>query len=215
MSLTVNWNTFNLVELSFFDENSQPISPSIIDSLTLRAPNETLLVLANMDDNPSYWFQNGTYNVLTAYVYAVDSAVPSAQFTTSPNGTAFIQLQLYTLSFKVNDSIFGSALDGGNVTITLPNEATLTAPIENGVATFTQLPAATYPYTISRDWTLGASGQVTLTNETVTAVGVWVLPSILIILAIGLCVALALTWSTIVRRRRSATSEQESDIYSD
>ena len=213
MNLTINWNTFNQVRLSFFDENSEPISPSLIDSLTLRAPNGTLLVLSNMADNPSYWFQNGTYNVLTAYVYAVDSTAANEQFTTSPNGTAFIQLQLYTLTFQAHDSIFGSALDGGNVTITLPNEATLTAPIKNGTATFNQLPEADYPYTISRDWSLQASGQVNLANQTLTTVGVWVLTSVVIILAVGLCAAFVFIRATIfVKRSHSTISDEESDL---
>ena len=149
-------------------------------------------------------------------MYAVDSADLNEQFTVSPNDTAFIQLQLYTLSFKVNDSIFDSALDGGNVTIMLPNGATLSAPIKNGTATFSQLPKADYSYAISRDWSLSASGQVTVTSQDIATVGLWVLQSFLIVLAIGLCVAFTLIRATkIVRRRRATISDEEWSAYPD
>ena len=213
MNLTVSWNTFEWMQLSFYDENSAPVSPSMIDSVTLRAPNGTLLVLSNLDNDSSFWFQNGTYRVLTAYVFAVDSAGVSEQFSTSPNGNAFIQLQLYTLCFKVDDSIFGSPLDGGNVTITLPNSVTQTAHIRNGTATFNQLPEADYPYVISRDWSVGVSGEVTLPNQTTPTIGMYVLPSILIILVIGICVAFAILRATILlKRRRSRISSRRDNV---
>jgi M6 family metalloprotease-like protein len=219
MNLTADWTTFECMQLAFYDMNSQPTSPSIIDTITLRAPNGSIIVLSNLGNDSSFWFQNGDYSVLTAYVYGVDSIGLNEQFSASPNGVVPISLQLDNLNFQVNDYIFNSPLNGGNVTITLPNGVTETEPITDGIATFEHLPQAVYPYTISRDWSIGASGQVTLSNQNVAAVPLIVIPSLLMIVG-SICAALA-ACLLLVRRQRSRNSTRsahDSDVtnsYSD
>jgi hypothetical protein len=198
MNLTALWNTMEWVELTFYDLNSTRISSTMLDSLTLRAPNGTILMVSNLPSNPCFWFKKGTYDVLTAYVFGVDSAGVSEQFTTSPNGVARIALQLYTLRFIVSDSIFGSPLEGGTVTITLPNGITRNANVKDGTAAFNSLPEAVYPFAASRDWSVGVSGEVALPSQTITTVGLIVIPSVFVI-ALG--VALALVSFTLVLKR--------------
>jgi len=215
-NLTASWTTFENMQLEFYDVNSQPTSPSIVDTVTLRAPNGTILVLSNLNANSSFWFQKGDYNVLTAYVYGVDSIGLSEPFTTSPNGVVPISLQLDNLSFKVTDYIFNSPLNDGNVTITLPNGVTETAQVKDGVATFNHLPQAVYPYTISREWSLGVSGQVTLSNQNVASVPLIVIPSLLMIVG-GICAAIAglLLFFRLRRSRESDQPEESTDGYAD
>jgi M6 family metalloprotease-like protein len=220
MNLSAVWTTFEWMQLAFYDVNSAPTSPGIVDTITLRAPNGSVLVLSGLSNNSAFWFQKGTYGVLTAYVYGVDCIGLSEQFTTSPNGVASIALQLDDLSFKVTDYLFNSPLNGGNVTITLPNGVPETAPITNGDASFNDLPQAVYPFTISRDWTLGASGEVTFSSQNIATVPVIVISSLLMI--VGSIVVAILASFLVLRRLRSSDptrssqhSEELDDGYSD
>jgi hypothetical protein len=220
MNLSAGWTTFECMQLAFYDLNSQPTSPTIIDTITLRAPNGSILILSSLGNNSSFWFQKGDYSVLTAYVYGVDSIGLSEQFTTSPNGVVPISLQLDSLNFQVTDYIFNSPLNGGNVTITLPNGVTESEPITNGLASFKDLPQAVYPYTISRDWSIGTSGQATLSNQSVAVVPLIVVPSVLVICG-SICAALVaclllMRWRRSKRSTRSARDRHElMDSYSD
>jgi M6 family metalloprotease-like protein len=198
MNLTAMWTTFNSMQLTFYDMNSSDLTPTLIDSMTLRAPNGTLLVLSSLQPTSSFWFEKGDYDVLTVYVYGVDTIAGTEHFTTSPEGVAKIQLQLYTMTFRVNDYIFGSPLDGGTVTITLPNGQTESAALTNGRALFRYLPAALYPYNMSRAWSLGDSGETALPNQPNISVGLIVIPSLISIL---LGSALVVAAATLILKR--------------
>jgi len=217
MNLTALWTTFNLMRFTFYDGNSTAISPGLLDSLTLRAPNGTVVLLSNLESNSSFWFAKGDYDVLTAYVYGVDSAAGSEHFTTSPSGVARIRLELYTLSFRVIDCIFGSPVDGGTVTITLPNGQAESATINGGQAVFGYLPAALYSFNVSRSWSMGVSGSTSLPNQSDTTVGLVVIPSLILLL---LSSGIAVTTATVVLRRRGrtrkhATQARRDRAYSD
>ena len=186
MNLTAFWTTFNWMQLTFSDADSPNVSPSILDSLTLRAPNGTVLILANLQSDSSFWFQQGDYSVVTAYVYGVDAASSGDHFTTVPNGIATIALQLYTMNLHVTDWLFGFPLDGGTVVITLPNNQPEKATISNGIAVFEHLPAAVYPYNVSRNWSLQTAGQVSLPDQPEPNVAVIVIPSVLLITIVAL-----------------------------
>jgi hypothetical protein len=142
-------------------------------------------------------------------VFGVDSAGVSEQFTTSPNGVARIALQLYTLRFIVSDSIFGSPLEGGTVTITLPNGITRTANVKDGTAEFNNLPEAVYPFEASRDWSVGVSGELVLPSQTITTMGLIVIPSVLVI-ALGVALALV-SFTLVLKRIRNKDRRQSQD----
>ena len=178
MNLTALWTTFEWMQLSFYDSNSTQIFPSVVDSLTLRAPNGTMLTISNLQLDRSFWFEKGTYQVVTAYVYGVDTVPAKEDFATSPNGNAMIQLELYTAVVNVRDSILGSSLTGGSVTITLPNGQSESSPIISGRAMFDQLPVGAYSFKISRDWSLDASGFLSVPNQSSTTVSLIVIPSL-------------------------------------
>jgi len=202
LTVTALWTTFDWMQLAFSGEDSTHIPVGIIGSLTLRAPNGTILMLANLQTESSFWFEQGDYSIATAYVYGVDAAPTNEHFTTSPNGIADVTLQLYSIKFRVTDSLFGSPLDGGIITITLPNGQAEMAPITNGSVTFENLPSAVYPFGVTRGWSLGAAGQVNLPGQSETSVGLVVIPSVLLICVVVM-VAVATTLLVLMRRAAS------------
>lgn len=217
MNLTAIWATFNSMRLTFYDGNSTEISPTLLDGLTLSAPNGTVLILSNLRSNSSFWFEKGDYAVLTAYVYGVDVAGGTDSFTASPDGLARIQLELYTLSFSVRDRIFGYPIDGGIVTLVLPNGHVERTTINDGQAVFRYLPAALYSFNVSRGWSVAVNGAVSLPNESSTSIGLIEIPSLLLVL---LSFGIALTAAIVFlrrhgrMRRRSIQARGESP-YSD
>ena len=202
MNLTATWTTFNSMQFVFYDANSSEISPTLLDSLTLKAPNGTLLELSNLQPNSSYWFEKGDYDIVTAYVYGVDTVAGPLHFDTAPNAIESVPLELYTITFKVNDFIFGSPLDGGTVNIALPNGQAESATINNGQALFEHLPPALYSFNVTRDWSIGMTGETSLPNQPIATVQLIVIPSVLLVVfSFGSILAV-----TIILLRRSGST---------
>jgi M6 family metalloprotease-like protein len=195
MNITATWITLEWMKLTFYDNNNMPVPPSKIDKLTLKAPNGTVLSLASLRSNTSFWFWKGKYQVLTATVLSIDSATGTTQFFTSPNGVARIPLELYSVKFQVNDYIFGSLLQEGTVTINLPNGSTESRAVQSGTVEFNQLPHGSYPFTVSRDWALQVRAEATLPSQRSILVGMVVGPSLGGIIGIPIAVIVALIFA--------------------
>jgi hypothetical protein len=120
----------------------------------------------------------------------IDSVTGNQEFATSPNGLAKVSLELYTMTFKVTDYIFGSPLEGGTITITLPNGLPEKRQVQSGTAIFNQLPHASYPFTITRDFTLQVAGKTVLPNQRSISIKAIAAPSLVIILSIPTIISL-------------------------
>jgi M6 family metalloprotease-like protein len=219
MNITAAWLRLESMQLTFFDMDNTPVPPSKIDKLTLKAPNGTVLVFTKLKTNATFWFLKGRYRVLTANVLNVDSVSGNEQFASSPNGLARVSLELYTMKFMITDYILGSPLEGGSVTITLPNNLAETKQIQNGNVTFNQLPHASYPYTISRDWTLQVSGATILPNQRTTNIKMVAGSTLAIIMGtISLAIITSLLafklFHTLQRRREEAKETANDEFLS-
>jgi M6 family metalloprotease-like protein len=219
VNFTAIWSTYYWTQLEFCDANSTSLVPNIVESLTIRAPNGSVLTIPNPQTTTSFWFEKGTYGVLNAYVLGVDTVSPNENFASSPNGVALIRLELYTLTLKVTDTIFGSPLNGGTATISLPNGQLRSAPIEDGNAAFTDLPAAAYSFNISRDWTIAVSGETGLPNQAFIGIGMVVISSVLIvaliILGCMISTLILITRYRASRRNRLRHRTRYEESYSD
>jgi M6 family metalloprotease-like protein len=203
MQITAKWATLELMHVNFYDNELTPIYTRGIDTLLLRAPNGTVISFANLQTNSAIWVANGTYQVLEATVIGIDTIPYSESFATSPNGVAKIQLNLYTLTFNVQDSIFHSSPDGGLVILNLPNGQTENATIKGGIAIFPQLPEAAYQYSVMPNWGFQSSGDLTLPDSQTVPVQVTAVSSVAIVSGVFIAV---IAFSLILLKSRGAIS---------
>jgi M6 family metalloprotease-like protein len=203
MQITAKWTTLELMQVNFYDNRLTPIYTRGIDTLLLRAPNATVISFANLQTNSAIWLANGTYQVLKATVLGIDTIPYGESFTTSPNGVAKIQLNLYTLTFNVQDSIFHSSPDGGLVILNLPNGQTENATIKGGMAIFPQLPQAAYQYSVMPNWGFESSGELRLPDSQTVPVQVIALSSVGIVSGVFIA---AMAFSLILLKSRGTIS---------
>jgi len=215
LNITAAWLTLESMRLTFYDSDNTSVPQSKIDSLTLKAPNGTTVTLTNLKSNSSYWFLKGRYRVLTANILNVDSVTGTQQFTSSPNGLARISLELCNMTFKITDYFFGSPLNGGSITITLPNGRPEKMQVQSGSTRFKQLPHASYPFTISRDWTLEVTGETVLTDKQSISIRMIVLPSLVIVLGIPITAILLSLFILKFFHARTKHREETKEITND
>jgi len=119
------------------------------------------------------------------------------------------------MTFKITDYFFGSPLNGGSITITLPNGRPEKMQVQSGSTIFKQLPHASYPFTISRDWTLEVTGETVLTDKQSISIRMIVLPSLVIVLGIPITAMLLSLLILKLFHARTKHREETKEITND
>jgi M6 family metalloprotease-like protein len=202
MTLTANWLTLEWVSIQFLDSNQNTVAPTRISNATLIAPNGTEV---NLKLTPTgQWLPQGNYHVANVQVFGINVS-NNQSFPATANGTPKILLALFPLTFNARDIITTYPLSNVNVTITLPDGTDASVLTDQGGrATFDQLPAAEYQYTISGGWALQCGGTAHVATEAATInVPLVFLPTLTMIL-VGSVVAAAL----IIKLKRFGTKDE-------
>jgi hypothetical protein len=187
------WRVMQQVTFTFLYGNDKPVLPTRVTSMTLKAPNGTLVAIMNPAELSNLWFDQGSYNVVNVTVFSVNTAIPKQAFITAPDANIHIGLNLFDVKFTVQDAILRAPIVGGEVNVTMPNGQSQTAAIIQGQASIYQLPTGTYRYAVSNGWGIGASGTVDLNDFSTTypiEVDIIMMPSIGLIAA-GIAIGVA------------------------
>ena len=192
-TISAVWRVMQQVTFTFLYGNDKPVLPTRVTSMTLKAPNGTLVAIMNPAELSNLWFDQGSYNVVNVTVFSVNTAIPKQAFITAPDANIHIGLNLFDVKFTVQDAILRAPIVGGEVNVTMPNGQSQTAAIIQGQASIYQLPTGTYRYAVSNGWGIGASGTVDLNDFSTTypiEVDIIMMPSIGLIAA-GIAIGVA------------------------
>ena len=200
LTITAVWRVMLQITFNFLYGNGTPVLPTRVTSIALKAPNGTTIIIENPAESANLWFDQGSYSVVNATVFSMNAAFARQSFKIAPNEKMKIHLNLFDLKFTVRDIILRTPIDGGEVTVTAPNDQLETADLVQGQAVILQLPPGTYHYSVTKPWGLGITGSVDL-NEFATAPVqvdmIILLPTVgVIVIAVAVAIAVLLLAKT-------------------
>jgi hypothetical protein len=216
--------------VQYVDAAGRTIDPTIVDEADFKAADGTDVVLNPQTGNTKVWWTASTaaaptaadaaaglatpganpglaatpisYRAVSVKIHGADALAPGPQtWTPSDGGTWTIRLQLYDLTVRALDSMFGAPM-GGKVDLTRPDGTKVAQSIgADGTARFSGLPAGAYR--------LGLEGQagtmsLALAKTQDTTLRVVTITDGLVAIALGL-IGLAIVlmaWRGLLRQRR-------------
>jgi len=189
MVIKAVWIVRDFVHFTFSEGTNatKPVMPIRVQLIGITTPNGTKVMLEKPGITEGFWLDEGTYRVDRAIVFGVNCLYENQtqSFSTTPNGQVTIGLAIYSMYFNVRDMLLNSPVDGAQFNITMPDGTGMSAVSINGAAVLYQLPAASYPYKVSKNGVMDARGTATIVDKSkVVQVSLIVVTSLAMIIAI-------------------------------
>ncbi len=142
MRVFANWKTQHLVQVVVLDAHGTSV-------VTPQPQVEFTNGIVMLVGGERVWLDSGSYVVSTVAWYGIEVYSGQLPFATSPNAVWKIPTEVYSVRITVRGLLTGLAANGAVATISLPNGATMSAPVKNGVAFFAQVPSGKHGVIVS------------------------------------------------------------------
>jgi hypothetical protein len=139
-TVTASWKRQLLTQLSFTDQDGQPVTDAPSRVVLAGPPGE--LAVESMG---SVYLESGDWSVVQVIYKGVDVSNGGSYTASSPNGSWEIPVEVCSLTVTVKSLVLQSAMTDSTVSVDLPDGTAASASMsENGTAVLAQLPVATY-----------------------------------------------------------------------
>jgi hypothetical protein len=200
----------------YLDMSGRPVDPAVVDEAHFRADDGTDVALNTQTGTTKVWWTANTtaavqsngvtaapikYRAVSVKIHGLEALAPDQQEWTPSDGDWTIRLQIYDLSVRVQDVVFGGPASG-QVRLSWPDRTSVAEPVgADGRVTFSGLPAGNYLVSVA-----GVTTRVSLPGSHVATLRVLSSTDVALEIAAGLAIGLLMLltfvrWRSLRRRR--------------
>ena len=200
----------------YLDMAGRAVDPAVVDEAHFSADDGTEVALNTQTGTTKVWWTANTtapvqsngvtaapikYRAVSVKIHGLEALAPDQQEWTPANGDWTIRLQIYDLSVRAQDSVFGGPASG-QVRLSWPDRTSVTKTVgADGRVTFSGLPAGNYLVGLA-----GVTTRVSLPGSQVATLRVLSSTDVALEIAAGLAVGLLMLFTFVrwrsLRRRR-------------
>jgi hypothetical protein len=200
----------------YLDMAGRALDPAVVDEAHFSADDGTDVALNTQTGTTKVWWTANTtapvqsngvtaapikYRAVSVKIHGLEALAPDQQEWTPANGDWTIRLQIYDLSVRAQDSVFGGPASG-QVRLSWPDRTSVTKTVgADGRVTFSGLPAGNYLVGLA-----GVTTRVSLPGSQVATLRVLSSTDVALEIAAGLAVGLLMLFTFVrwrsLRRRR-------------
>jgi hypothetical protein len=200
----------------YLDMAGRAVDPAAVDEAHFSADDGTEVALNTQTGTTKVWWTANTtapvqsngvtaapikYRAVSVKIHGLEALAPDQQEWTPANGDWTIRLQIYDLSVRAQDSVFGGPASG-QVRLSWPDRTSVTKTVgADGRVTFSGLPAGNYLVGLA-----GVTTRVSLPGSQVATLRVLSSTDVALEIAAGLAVGLLMLFTFVrwrsLRRRR-------------
>jgi hypothetical protein len=200
----------------YLDMSGRPVDPAVVDEAHFSADDGTDVVLNTQTGTTKVWWTANTtaavqsngvtaapikYRAVSVKIHGLDALAPDQQEWTPANGDWTIRLEIYDLSVRAQDAVFGGPASG-QVRLSWPDRTSVAKPVgADGRVTFSGLPAGNYLVSLA-----GVTTRVSLPGSRGASLRVLSSMDVALEIAAGLAIGLLMLltfvrWRSLRRRR--------------
>ena len=200
----------------YLDMAGRALDPAVVDEAHFSADDGTEVALNTQTGTTKVWWTANTtapvqsngvtaapikYRAVSVKIHGLEALAPDQQEWTPANGDWTIRLQIYDLSVRAQDAVFGGPASG-QVRLSWPDRTSVTKTVgADGRVTFSGLPAGNYLVGLA-----GVTTRVSLPGSQVATLRVLSSTDVALEIAAGLAVGLLMLFTFVrwrsLRRRR-------------
>ena len=200
----------------YLDMAGRAVDPAVVDEAHFSADDGTEVALNTQTGTTKVWWTANTtapvqsngvtaapikYRAVSVKIHGLEALAPDQQEWTPANGDWTIRLQIYDLSVRAQDAVFGGPASG-QVRLSWPDRTSVTKTVgADGRVTFSGLPAGNYLVGLA-----GVTTRVSLPGSQVATLRVLSSTDVALEIAAGLAVGLLMLFTFVrwrsLRRRR-------------